>query len=83
MPKSASRNGVSMPFGRHKGRPLAEVPSEYLRWSLANVRLGSGFRREIVADLGRRSLQEAKAAPDVGEPMPTAEPRTVMGWRLN
>lgn len=27
----------NMPFGKHKGTPLEEVPSSYMQWALANV----------------------------------------------
>jgi Putative quorum-sensing-regulated virulence factor len=26
-----------MPFGKHRGKPLAEVPKSYLKWMLANA----------------------------------------------
>jgi hypothetical protein len=43
-----------LPFGKHKGRPLAEVPASYLSWLLAEVKLSSGLRCAVAAELTRR-----------------------------
>jgi len=32
-----SDEGVRMPFGKHKGELLEEIPSDYLRWVVDNV----------------------------------------------
>jgi hypothetical protein len=47
---------VTRYFGRHKGKPLNEVPSDYLAWALRTVRLSSGVRaaREELLRLGVR-----------------------------
>ena len=44
---------TTMPFGKHKGERLDQIPADYLAWLVANVRLGSGFRREIAAVLAQ------------------------------
>jgi hypothetical protein len=42
-----------MPFGRHRGKPLSEVPTEYLRWALANATaMGPELREQVEAVLG-------------------------------
>jgi Putative quorum-sensing-regulated virulence factor len=72
-----------MPFGKHKGVPLRDVPASYLSWLLgSDCRLGSGFRREIVADLDRRARLKARRAEQLDAPLPTATPRDVCGFWL-
>jgi hypothetical protein len=38
-----------MPFGKHKGRRLDEVPRGYLRWMLANCDLSHDLKADIEA----------------------------------
>lgn len=43
----------AMPWGKHKGTPLHEVPASYLRWCLNNAdSLDDSLRREIEEVLG-------------------------------
>lgn len=41
----------TMPFGKHRGKPLDLLPDDYLQWLVANIRLreplGSAVRDEI------------------------------------
>jgi hypothetical protein len=57
-----------LPFGRHKDSPLSVVPTDYLRWVMREVKLSSGLRASVAAELASRSIQ----APD---PPPRSEPR--------
>src|SRR5262249_31012679 len=41
-------------FGKYKGVPLPDVPSDYLAWALRTVRLSSGIRQAIAAELASR-----------------------------
>ena len=43
---------LTMPFGKHKGTPLVELPTDYLRWALGNL-------HDMDADL-RASMQKAQ-----------------------
>jgi hypothetical protein len=43
----------SLPFGKHKGRPIDEVPVDYLQW-MAGQKLQPGTRQMIAESLGRR-----------------------------
>jgi hypothetical protein len=45
---------VEMPFGKHKGVPLDQVPPSYLRWCLANL-------EDLNPDL--RALMEQRVGP--------------------
>jgi hypothetical protein len=55
---------LRMPFGRHRGQTLDQIPVSYLRWVLANC-------HDISLDL-RRGIQsvlaEAEGAPRTDEP---------------
>ena len=37
-----------MPFGKHRGQPLAEISSDYLRWCLSNF---DDDREWLLADI--------------------------------
>jgi hypothetical protein len=41
---------ITMPFGKHKGTKLAEVPKDYLEWLIKNT--DSNFNKKIKAFLG-------------------------------
>jgi len=46
---------VIMPFGKYKGRPLADVSSDYLAWVLAKCRNADpALLRAVRAELNRR-----------------------------
>lgn len=36
-----------MPFGKHKGVPLASVPSDYLRWMLRSIDLYDDLKSDV------------------------------------
>jgi hypothetical protein len=57
----------ALPFGRHKDVPITDVPAAYLAWLIRTVRLSSGLRRAVAAELSRRGL-------DVPPPPPPPEP---------
>jgi hypothetical protein len=59
-------NALSMPclwFGRHKGKPLSEVDTGYLKWTLATVKLSSGTRAAVEAELSARGVACPPAPP--------------------
>lgn len=43
----------SLWFGIHKGKPLTEVPEQYLEWVVLNCQLSAGLRRAIAEQLKR------------------------------
>ena len=53
-----------MPFGKHVGKPLEDVPSSYLAWLLRTCDLDDDLRRAVrnemfVREHGRRPPQQA------------------------
>jgi uncharacterized protein (DUF3820 family) len=53
---------TTMPFGKHKGRLLADVPSGYLQWLTESGALYGLLRTGIEAELARRAAgQEHRA----------------------
>src|SRR5579872_2123855 len=68
----------ALPFGRHKGLPLAEVPASYLLWCLRECKLSSGLRAAVAGELARRGV-EAPAPP---EPRPVPPCRYCGGARF-
>src|SRR6266508_761495 len=49
--------GPCLWFGKHKGIPLPDVPTDYLLWALATVKLSSGIWAAAVAELASRGIQ--------------------------
>jgi len=50
--KSASRVIETMPFGKHKGEPINELPADYKKWVLANFEWGAhndNLKRALLA----------------------------------
>lgn len=45
---------ATMPFGRFKGEPLAEVPTDYLQWLLSLDDLRPELRSAVMAELKTR-----------------------------
>jgi hypothetical protein len=54
------QRGVTLPFGRHRGEPLAGVPTPYLEWALAECKLSSGLYAATAAELRARGLEVAE-----------------------
>ena len=47
--RSVSSNNDIMPFGKYRGKPLAEIPVDYLLWVLANCQnITPKLRRAII-----------------------------------
>jgi hypothetical protein len=50
-----------MPFGKHKGCPLTEIPAAYLRWVLRNcTNLEPGLKHAIKVEYNRRGVAKKK-----------------------
>jgi hypothetical protein len=47
---------MRMPFGKHKGEAVSDLPDDYLEWLAANVHLFGALRREIRYELEDRGL---------------------------
>ena len=57
-------SGYAMPWGKHKGAPIHEVPADYLRWCLGNAsNLTDELRAEIEVQLGLPA-GSTKTAPE-------------------
>ena len=52
-----------MPFGRHKGKPLAELPDDYLTWSL-RVTTSPSLRDALLAEQRARRCRSASSNGD-------------------
>jgi hypothetical protein len=53
----------SLPFGRHKGTPLPDTPTDYLRWLLRTCKLSTGLRAAVAAELQARGIETPPPAP--------------------
>jgi hypothetical protein len=58
-------NPPSIPFGRHKGKPLWDVPTGYLAWLVREVRLSTGLRAAVRAALASRPDAPRGLPPDL------------------
>jgi len=45
---------TTMPFGKHKGLPLTELPDDYLDWLLQNVEMRPPLQHAIHTEVERR-----------------------------
>lgn len=65
---------MTMPFGKHHGVPLDEVPKGYLRWLKENVPLRTSLARAVEAVLA------GHPAPEEEEDDDTKANRIVRSW---
>jgi hypothetical protein len=71
----------TMPFGKHLGKPLADVPEGYLKW-LAGTLRPSALLRAFAAELARRGIV-ADVPPEPSTP-PTCllcKGRVAVSWQ--
>lgn len=54
---------TAMPFGKHRGKPLGEIPDGYLLWLLREAKLSSGLRLAVGNELRRRSVEAPPPPP--------------------
>lgn len=77
------RGASVMPWGRYRGRTVAQLPWYYLRWLCEEARDASPrLRLDANLELARR-LAQRRAERARLWPLPTAEPRTVCGIELD
>jgi hypothetical protein len=55
-----------LPFGKHAGKPVRDVPTDYLSWLLRECKLSSGLRSAVAAELSSRGV----AVPPAPAPAP-------------
>jgi uncharacterized protein (DUF3820 family) len=48
-----------MPFGKHKGTPIKDLPDDYLNWMLENVELSGSLFRSLSEEFERRGRSAA------------------------
>jgi hypothetical protein len=53
---------MTLPFGKHRGQPLPDVPTAYLDWALREVKLSANLRAAVAAELQRRGVRPPAAA---------------------
>lgn len=54
----------TLPFGKHKGQPLSEIPVRYLSWLCTRPELFEKTRTLVEAELDRRRMTLAKRVDD-------------------
>lgn len=69
---------LRMPFGKHKGELVANVPTSYLRWCLRECDLDKPLRDSITAALSAREPSRGYSRP---EPEGGEECRSVVDVR--
>jgi hypothetical protein len=69
---------MRMPWGKYRGRELADVPEDYLLWALDNCqRVGPSLRRAIEERLGMIGERPSPAPPPT---VPTDLDRVIRTW---
>jgi hypothetical protein len=59
---------TTMPFGKHKGRSLTELPAEYLRWLLDGAKVQGPLRQSVLVTLNARPLSGKPTPPPKQKP---------------
>jgi hypothetical protein len=57
-----------MPFGKHRGRSLTEVPDGYLAWLLRECKLSSALRAAVADEVRRRGMEPPAPPPPAPPP---------------
>jgi hypothetical protein len=78
---------LTVTFGKHKGKPLTDVPPGYLDWAASNPTMFPWFKRACQEELSRRreSSNRARRAWQRSMPddLPRHQARTVCGVELD
>ena len=56
---TARRPLEKMPFGKHAGVPIADLPHDYLEWILENLKLRGSLLRALETEYERRGRHAA------------------------
>ena len=64
---------MKMPFGKHKGRALADVPTDYLHWVRPKLQR-PGLRAAVEAELARRATGRFYERHQDPPPRPSRDP---------
>ena len=56
-------NSPVMPFGKHKGMPLEELPSEYLLWLGCLDTLRQPLLGQVLKEMARRMVELESRVP--------------------
>src|SRR5262245_6467037 len=79
MTRAIAPAGPLMPFGKHRGKPLKAVATDYLNWMLEECRLLPALRVAVRAELRRR----AELIGPIADGLPRAPSCVVEGVELN
>ena len=55
----------TMPFGKHRGIPISQVPTQYLRWLLAQEWAEDHTRFEVMDELSKRKQLYNEAVMEI------------------
>jgi hypothetical protein len=72
---------VIMPFGKYRGRPLTELPSDYLTWLAGLANLREPLRSAVTAESERRTAHARPARRPAPEVLAMAEEVVTIGYR--
>ena len=56
-------DGVHMPFGQHTGKPIRELPDDYLRWLIKNLKGTAWLVQKALRVEGHRRFPKEFLAP--------------------
>ena len=55
---------MKMPFGKHKGKPLEEIPVDYLRWLYYEADIRDDLYEAVADELENRAEEELHGITD-------------------
>ncbi len=71
---------MTMPFGKHKGKRLSEIPPGYLAWCLENIEDLDYWLRHEMEIIVRAATPEAPKQLDVTQSVRSQMRETVKRW---
>lgn len=83
-PRKKKREPAKMPFGKHKGMTIRDIPLDYLLWLKRNCKLDYKLKTRVQSAIDAKQLKLPlrckKRAPKQAELPPSSDADTTLPW---